>query len=133
MPWELLSSQCPINPVHAALLRTGKVLFFSGSGNDPKNVVNSPQGAALWDVNQNTILPTAQIPLDGAGNPIDVFCAGQSFLSDGRLLVAGGTLQYDPFLGSLASLVFDPSTETWTQVALMNSGRWYPTLVTLGR
>ena len=132
MPWELLSSQCPINPVHAALLRTGKVLFFCGSGNDPNNVVNSPQGAALWDVNQNTILPTAHIPLDGAGNPIDVFCAGQSFLSDGKLLVAGGTLKYDPFLGSLASLVFDPSTETWTQVASMNVGRWYPTLVTLG-
>ena len=130
MPWNVLSN-CPINPVHAALLRTGKVLFFSGSGNDPNNVANSPQGAALWDVNQNTF-SRPQIPRDSKGNPIDIFCGGQAFRSDGTLLVAGGTLQYDPFYGQISTFVFNPSSEKWTKVASLNKGRWYPTLVTLG-
>jgi hypothetical protein len=33
--WQLLSYSSPILPCHAALLRTGKVFFFAGSGNDP--------------------------------------------------------------------------------------------------
>jgi hypothetical protein len=131
MPWQTVSYDCLINPIHAALLNTGKVLFFTGSGNDPTNFDNSPQGAALWDVNNN-IITRPEIPLDSAGNVIDVFCAAQSFRPNGRLVVAGGTLQYDPFYGETATFVFDPSTETWTQVASMNKGRWYPTLVTLG-
>ena len=130
MPWNVLSN-CPINPVHAALLRTGKVLFFSGSGNDPNNVANSPQGAALWDVNQNTF-SRPQIPRDRTGNPIDIFCGGQAFRSDGTLLVAGGSLQYDPFYGQTSTFVFNPSSEKWTKVASLKRGRWYPTLVTLG-
>ncbi|MEI2583548.1 hypothetical protein [Scytonema sp. PRP1] len=32
MPWQI-SSQIAINPIHAAVGRTGKVLFFAGSGN----------------------------------------------------------------------------------------------------
>lgn len=35
--WSTLSYTMPINPIHAALLRTGKILVVSGSGNDPKN------------------------------------------------------------------------------------------------
>lgn len=131
MPWQVLSYNCPINPVHAALLRTGKVLFFAGSGNDPSNVANSPQGVALWDVNNGTFSRPA-VPLNSAGNPLDVFCAAQSFRPNGTLLVAGGTLRYDPFFGLPDTFLFDPSTETWTHVASMNKGRWYPTLVTLG-
>lgn len=131
MPWEVLPYNCPINPVHAALLRTGKVLFFTGSGNDPNNVANSPQGAALWNVNNGTFSRPA-IPLNSAGEYLDTFCAAQSFRPNGRLLVAGGTIQYDPFYGEQVAFFFDPIAETWTQVASMNKGRWYPTLVTLG-
>src|SRR5215472_17020880 len=32
--WRLLENDAQINPVHAALLHTGSVLFFAGSGND---------------------------------------------------------------------------------------------------
>ncbi|MBD2775592.1 glyoxal oxidase [Iningainema tapete] len=131
MPWQLLSYNCPINPVHAALLHTGKVLFFTGSGNDPNNFGNSAAGAALWNVNNGTFTRPS-IPLDSAGNVIDIFCAGQSFRPNGRLLAAGGTIQYDPFYGETATFVFDPITETWTEVASMNRGRWYPTVLTLG-
>jgi hypothetical protein len=130
MPWQTLSYDCPINPIHAALLRTGKVFFFTGSGNNPDNQ-GETKGSAVWDVNSGTFSrPTT--PNDAAGEPLDLFCAGQSFRPDGKLMVAGGTLQYDPFHGSTAALLFNPSTEQWEQVGSMNRGRWYPTVVTLG-
>ncbi len=130
MPWSV-SSTCPINPVHAALLRTGKVLFFSGSGNNPNDILNAPQGSALYDVTNGTFT-RPEIPRDSNGNPIDVFCAGQAFLSGGNLLVAGGTLRYDPFFGLVDSFFFSPTQQKWIKRQSMNSGRWYPTLVTLG-
>jgi len=130
MPWQV-SSTCPINPIHAAVGRTGKILFFGGSGNDPSNVANSAQGVALWNVSSGTF-STPTVPLDSNGNPIDIFCAAQSFRSDGRLFVAGGTLQYDPFKGIRDCFVFNFVTEQWSKVASMFRGRWYPTVLTLG-
>src|SRR5215471_9929507 len=35
--WSTLPYTMPINPIHAALLHTGKILITAGSGNDPKN------------------------------------------------------------------------------------------------
>ena len=32
--WELLPCHAPLLPVHGAVLHTGKVLLFAGSGND---------------------------------------------------------------------------------------------------
>jgi hypothetical protein len=128
--WQLLSYNCPINPIHAALMRTGKVFFVAGSGNNPNNVSDT-DGSAVWDVTAGTFKQPVT-PVDSAGFPLDLFCGGHSFLKDGRLMFAGGTLRYDPFYGSPAALLFDPSTEQWTKVASMNSGRWYPTVVTLG-
>ena len=126
--WQLLPYTCPILPIHAALLNTGKVFFFCGSSNNP---TVPPYNSYVWDVNSGTF-SAQDVPVDGSGNPIDLFCAGQSFLANGNLMLAGGTLQYDPFYGVPAAFVFAPSTEQLTQVASMNSGRWYPTLLTLG-
>jgi len=36
--WNTLPNLMPINPVHVALLRTGKVLVVSGSGNVAANL-----------------------------------------------------------------------------------------------
>ncbi|MFN6558470.1 MAG: galactose oxidase-like domain-containing protein [Nostoc sp. ChiSLP01] len=136
MPWQL-SSQIPINPVHAAVGRTGKVLFFGGSGNNPSQAAydNSPNGVRLWDPKTGTFT-TPTIPRDSNGDPIDVFCCGHSFRPDGQLFVAGGTLQYDPFYGSSDCFLFDFTANNgngrWTKVASMNRGRWYPTVLTLG-
>ncbi|HEX9116047.1 MAG TPA: galactose oxidase-like domain-containing protein [Anaerolineae bacterium] len=111
-------------------MHTGKVFFFAGSGNDPTNT-STPNGSAVWDVNAGTFYqPTT--PLNASGQPLDLFCAGQSFQSQGLLMVAGGTLQYDPFYGLSTALMFDPGTQQWSTRASMNFGRWYPTLVTLG-
>jgi hypothetical protein len=85
--WQVLGYTAPILPIHAAMLRTGKVLFFAGSGNDPTNV-SIPNGAAVWNVQTGTFNQPLT-PLNGAGQPLDLFCAGQSFGSDGALWVAG--------------------------------------------
>jgi len=130
VPWQVTPNNAPILPIHGALLRTGKVFFFAGSGNDPDNWAEE-KGSAVWNVSNNTFARPVT-PLDGGGIPFDIFCAGQTYLADGRVLVAGGTLAYDPFEGLEAAFLFDPSTEKWTQTASMAHGRWYPTLVTLG-
>jgi len=130
--WQLMSYTCPVNPIHAALLRTGRILFVSGSGNDPANVDNPP-GTAVWNVSNGTFSTPVNPVDDDRGNiPIDLFCGGHSFLPDGRLMFASGTLQYDPFYGLPAYFIFDPITEQWAFQDVMAAGRWYPTLVTLG-
>lgn len=120
--WELLPCEASVLAVHAALMHTGKVLMFAGSGND--ELYTTGFRSAVYDYENGTFSMPA--------TPIDVFCAGQSFLADGRLLVAGGTERYDPFVGLKTALIFDPATEQWTFVHPMKNGRWYPTLITLG-
>src|SRR5579871_5388547 len=109
-------------------MHTGKVFFFAGSCNDTTNT-SMPNGSAVWDVSAGTFYqPTT--PVNAAGQPLDLFCAGQSFQPQGQLIVTGGTLQYDPFYGLSTTLLFDPATQSWSQLASMNNGRWYPTQLT---
>ena len=132
--WNTLLYLMPINPVHAALLHNGKVLIVSGSGNCPPTQSGCPSGApygpanksgaAIWDPVAGTI---TQFTLNW-----DMFCNGMVVLLDGRAFINGGTLQYDPFHGALGSSVFDPSTNTFTDVQTMAAGRWYPTVTNLG-
>lgn len=119
--WKTLTTQTPINPVHAALMHTGNVLIVSGSGNVKGN--NNFE-AAVWDPATDTITTQALA--------WDMFCDGMVVLSDGRPFVMGGTLQYDPFHGQKLTAAFDPSTNTFTNQQSMAHGRWYPTGTTLG-
>lgn len=127
--WQVLPYQCPILPIHAALLRTGNIFFFAGSSNNPTRLA-SPSDSVVWNVNSGTF-SSQPAPTDASGLPVDLFCAGHSFRSDGRLMIAGGTLQYDPFHGATAAFVFEPSNQQLIRVAPMNRGRWYPTVLTL--
>jgi hypothetical protein len=152
--WRLLPYFSEVLPVHAALLHTGKVLFFAGSGNnafrfsspDFGSVVKEIYTSVVWDPNKsvfdnNTFIhpPTLK---RADGSVVDYFCCGHTFLSDGRVLVAGGTLQYDVlqppgrgkgFEGIRDTVIFDPDPlkENWTAAELMAHGRWYPTVVLL--
>src|SRR5213593_4673018 len=103
--WQTLPNLMPINPVHAALLNNGKVLVVSGSGNLPSN---TNLQAAVFDPQTGTV--TTQ-PVSW-----DMFCNGMVVLPDGRAFINGGTLAYDPFLGSLKSTLFDPATNTFDDV-----------------
>ena len=132
--WSTVSYSMPINPVHAALLANGKVLVVAGSGNCPPSQSGCPSaapygpanqsGALLWDPISGSI---AQFTLSW-----DMFCNGMVLLQDGRALVDGGTIQYDPFYGQPKVAAFDPATNTFTDIQSMAHGRWYPTVLTLG-
>ncbi len=139
--WDLLPFHSQVLPVHVALLPRGKVLLFAGSGSSATRF-NAP---AFGDVTQGVFTsvvwdPTAALPgnfvhpptLVGHDHrPFDFFCGGDTLLADGRLLSAGGTDHYNPFTGRKDACVFDPVAQTWSFVAPMTHGRWYPTLITL--
>jgi hypothetical protein len=138
--WQTLPYTMPINPVHAALLHTGKVLIISGSGNCPPTQAGCPQGpqysqgAALMDLAANKI---TTMPISW-----DMFCNGMSMMQDGRVLIDGGTKGYGaltvvgvhgevPFTGMPNASIFDPGTESFVDVAPTAHGRWYPTATEL--
>jgi hypothetical protein len=113
--WRTLSQTMPINPIHAALLRTGKILVVAGSENDSTQTLYR---AAIWDPATNTVSVQT--------TPWDLFCNAMSQLADGRLLLTGGNKQYNPFRGIRTTTAFDPATESFIQLQDMARGRWYP-------
>ncbi len=75
-----------------------------------------------------------------------LFCSDQTFLSDGRILVTGGTDYYDDpkiatvngesygeseLEGLRATRIYDPKSNTWSQTGDTHIGRWYPSVVEL--
>lgn len=115
--WSTLPYTMPVNPVHAALLNNGQVLVIARAG--PLVTPN----VAVWDpqTGQITTQPTAW----------DMFCNGMVVLPDGRPLIDGGTLQYNPFYGLAKASVFDPVSNQVTELTTMANGRWYPTVTLL--
>ena len=93
--WELVKSRFSYLPVHIALLHTGQVLAFGGSGNDP-DYLDDPFPAEIFepgDIEKDNNGRVYSISNDGIEG--DLFCAGHTFLPDGRLFVNGGTYKYD--------------------------------------
>jgi hypothetical protein len=141
--WTVLPFNSEVLAIHAALLHTGQVLFFSGSGNntarvaDPTfgNVADGMYTSVVWDpqapLGNNFTHPPTIHRQDG--RPFDFFCGGDTFLADGRVLSVGGTQDYNAGndLGQRDCAIFDPVTATWTHAATMPEGRWYPQLLLL--
>jgi hypothetical protein len=100
----------PVVAVHVQLLPDGRVLSWGRVG--------EPQ---VWDPSTGGFT--------GVPSATPLFCAGHSFLADGRLLVAGGHLSDSHGLPD--ANLFDPVTTTWIPVSPMAHGRWYPTNTTL--
>lgn len=128
--WETAPAPAPVRSVHAALLRNGNVLLIAGSGNDPEMFAAGTFSTTEWNPANGTFRDVA--------TPYDMFCSGHAFLPDGRLLVAGGTTGYPDTLtetdykGSRQAYEYDPVTHAYTQVPDLDSGHWYPTLVSTG-
>src|SRR3984957_8945309 len=132
--WTTLPYTMTINPIHAALLHNNKILVVTGSGNCPPGQSGCPSGppygpsngsgAVLLDLVAGTITPFTVT--------YDMFCNGMINLPDGRALINGGTINYNPLSGSVQSNIFDPATNTFTAIQNMAHGRWYPTVTTLG-
>jgi hypothetical protein len=107
----------PVVAVHAALLPTGNVLAWTDF------TING--GAQIWRPSSNTFVSKSY-------NAVNLFCAGHSYLADGRLIAVGGTLSNIDDLGPRETTIFDPVSETWLAGGLMKTGRYYPTSTTLG-
>lgn len=81
---------------------------------------------------------------ENKANDGNLFCANVVQLSDGRILVTGGTAYYsEPSVpgtdygvveleGIRNTRIFDPKNNTFKPTGDMSYGRWYPTTVTLG-
>jgi hypothetical protein len=120
--WQTMSYTMPINPIHVRLLPSGNVLVVTGTGNNPNDTLTQ---AGLWNPTAGTI--TVQ------NIEYDMFCNGMVGLPDGRVLIAGGTLAYNPsFLGYNRLSIYDPATGLFTDEPNMAHGRWYPTATMLG-
>jgi hypothetical protein len=94
---------------HAVLIPgTSSVLFFEDGA-----------GAKILDTNTGAITP------EPAGS--NLFCAGQTVLADGRIMVLGGDAAGDPQYGSVATNIYNPFNGSFTPAASMHAIRWYPT------
>jgi len=103
---------------HAAVLKTGWVLFLPEA---------NTKTTLLWDPSDE-VNPLFEHMVDTPDELL--FCSGHAFLSDGRLLVAGGGGGGPS--GVNRAWKFDPDTKTWTKTAGdMTHARWYPTVVTM--
>ena len=126
----------PVMGINAAMLPTGKVLWYAYP-NEPDSAPRRNEGwAVLWDPSKGTgadAFKRVDPPVDPAtGLPVNIWCSGTSFLADGRVLVTGGNLSYinDPnsqYAGLNQVYTFNPFSETWTRQPDMAHGRWYPT------
>ena len=119
--WTTLPYLMPINPVHLTLLNNGRVLVVAGSGNV---AAETNFRSTIWDPQAGTFSTRS--------HAWDMFCNGAVVLPDGRVLITGGNQQYDPFRGYRKTALYDPATDTFTDVENMAHGRWYPTPTVLG-
>jgi hypothetical protein len=108
--WAKLTN-LPIIPIHDHLLPNGKVLMWGRSG-----------ARIIWD-------PATQAISSPADPGYDQFCAGHTYLADGRLFVPGGHVV--DFVGLAKASLYNPANNTWSAAPDMNAGRWYPTATEL--
>jgi Domain of unknown function (DUF1929)/Chitobiase/beta-hexosaminidase C-terminal domain/Glyoxal oxidase N-terminus len=132
--WTTLPPAVPINPIHAVLLNGGKILVVAGSGNCPPSQSGCPSGPPYGPANGSGALlldPVTGQTLQQFTVSWDMFCNAMVLLQDGRVLIDGGTIQYDPFHGAANASLFEPSISTFSDVQPTLHGRWYPSLLTL--
>ena len=115
------------------MLPTGKVLWFAYP--DSTHTLDE---ASAWVWDPTTGRDQAGQPADqpGTGRPVNIWCGGHTLLPDGRVVVAGGNLEYAASptpVGWRASTCPDlqPVQRDLDPAARHAHGRWYPTLTTL--
>jgi hypothetical protein len=125
----LMPRPSPVVAIHSIVLPTGKVLQFSypmvaGAGGYP--VGGAGAEAALFD-------PITKMFTELVTDEHDIFCAGHSFLPDGRVFITGGLDTSTCAAGGIREThFFDPFTESFAEGPPMAEERYYPTNLTLG-
>ena len=137
--------------VHAALLHTGKIVYFGGDQHTGSlNTSGDVDHTRLFDCATHAITTVTGLP-----GTSDLFCSGHALLADGRILAAGGTRKWGGggihppghFIGLRDAWLFDPADDQWHATGKLvtqrpeevadgvdiekTGGKWYPTLVTL--
>jgi hypothetical protein len=115
--------------IHTANLTNGKIFYAAGSGFSS----TYENGPFHW----NTFNPaTGSITNHTISE--DLFCMGQAVLPNGRVLCAGGTLEYDTggnidgtWKGLASAFEYDPGSNSLSKVQSMKHGRWYPYCIVL--
>lgn len=123
--WETSAIELGAQATHMCMLR--------GDGDSTKIAYwhSGQVDARMWD-------PSDASSARRFPSPNPIFCAGHSMLSDGRLLVTGGTEGNVGSIGLRPSTLFNPRRSQWAGQGPWRSGpsathgRWYPTNVTLG-
>lgn len=141
--WNPTLIQFKTVPLHISLLPNGKLLYWG------RDKMTNPSTQNVEDVRgrSNTYLVDPQFffndPLNHTttylNSTTNLFCAGHSFLPDGRLLVTGGHDKDDLFpysegLGDKSVNFFNylNTTAPWSRHSVgLQLGRWYPYNVTL--
>ncbi|MDQ1732324.1 MAG: galactose oxidase [Pseudonocardiales bacterium] len=109
----------PLVPVAAALLPNNKLLTWSAYARDNWGGANGYTQTAILDLSTGAVSQRTVSNTDH-----DMFCPGIAVLSDGRVLVAGGS-------GLQKASLYDPATNAWTAAGDMSIKRWYPGMTTL--
>jgi hypothetical protein len=111
--------------VHAVLMHTGKVLWFSGGAER-----NYRREATIFDPDNPTVSKTVRFP--GSARR-DIFCCYHIQADDGKIVTIGGTEHGHQGAGIDSIVIFDPTTEKFdTKVEKLVQTRWYPTGVMMG-
>ncbi|MCI0400701.1 MAG: DUF1929 domain-containing protein, partial [Gammaproteobacteria bacterium] len=105
----------PFVAVHLTLLPTGEVLGWDDH--------TESQGMYLWQPSTGLFTTFPQ-------SRSNLFCSGHTALSNGKVLIAGGTgTTFN--IGTPDVSIYDPETKNFTAVAPMGYARYYPTLISL--
>jgi hypothetical protein len=117
--------QAPVVPIFASLLPNGNVLMWDSVGDNPTESYpnHTSTRAAVWDLDRNVFTRT-----DVSG--FNIFCAGYSHLTNGKLFVAGGNKNSD-LNGIRQTHIFDFNSNTWSRGSDMGYERWYPSVASL--
>ncbi|MFT5141777.1 MAG: YVTN family beta-propeller protein [Rhodothermales bacterium] len=108
----------PHVPVSGANLPDGRVITWSSNEADSFPAGPEFTFAATWNLETGAFVETPN-------HVHDMFCSHTVLLADGRLLVNGGRNHVK------TTSIFDFTTNSWSQAASMNHGRWYPTTVAM--
>jgi galactose oxidase-like protein/glyoxal oxidase-like protein len=139
--WTTPPTSIPVMGINAAVLPTGKVLYWAYPVNpnpiynpDFDDIGDAPNNSLsmVWDPRTGTskVIPPPINP--DTGERTNIWCSGISFLADGEVLATGGNFGYTPnWKGLQRAYIFNPWTETWREVGSMRHGRWYPSQVLL--
>lgn len=132
--WKKVFSSGPV--VHATVLPNGHLLNWSSF---------PPHGyARVWNcnlvgANDKKLCSLSTTNLDWFTDIIgmNVFCSGHSLMSNGKVLVTGGTHSDPAIFGESRTATFDytktvTGQQPWQPAPTMSKGRWYPTNVALG-